>query len=331
MISELESTSENIEIQQSKLTSTAESPSRSPKQITTIDSPEETKTHQKESICPVSESEDDGEETQFVDVIDDEMTEEKEMQSLKPNDDECEKQKDKNDQVIMRPKAEFNEVDILSKIFPKEKRAVLELVLTGCQGDLLRAVEHFLSVNEAMKRGPNSTTPQPQRLITQSKELNSSPPCPSPPNSKQSTFFGGIKSAFTPLTSNATALNPFLPEVLPPTARNLGGGPLYSECLGTGPHVSTSNSLLPTLGTNGYPPLFPHILPVIPPFPLSRPSYMDPPCDVQDRDLTAEFLSNRNSMMDYRARIDLLSRPEMRLGLDVRPEIRLRSPSGEDS
>ena len=39
-------------------------------------------------------------------------------------------------------------IEILSRLFPLQKRDVLELVLQGCNGDALKAIEHFLSVDE---------------------------------------------------------------------------------------------------------------------------------------------------------------------------------------
>ena len=39
-------------------------------------------------------------------------------------------------------------IEILERIFPLQKRHVLELVLTGCNGDLVKAIEQFLSVQD---------------------------------------------------------------------------------------------------------------------------------------------------------------------------------------
>ncbi|KAK9890627.1 hypothetical protein WA026_011988 [Henosepilachna vigintioctopunctata] len=51
-------------------------------------------------------------------------------------------------------------LDMLSKLFPNKKRAVLELVLKRCNHDLLRAIEHFNSSNptkpQDMKVEPSS-------------------------------------------------------------------------------------------------------------------------------------------------------------------------------
>lgn len=39
-------------------------------------------------------------------------------------------------------------IQILSRLFHSESTTVLELVLQGCEGDLIKAIEHFLSVSE---------------------------------------------------------------------------------------------------------------------------------------------------------------------------------------
>ncbi|XP_022089263.1 doublesex- and mab-3-related transcription factor A2-like [Acanthaster planci] len=39
-------------------------------------------------------------------------------------------------------------IEILTRLFPAQRKAVLELVLQGCNGDLVKAIEHFLSASE---------------------------------------------------------------------------------------------------------------------------------------------------------------------------------------
>lgn len=41
-------------------------------------------------------------------------------------------------------------LEILERVFPLQRRAVLELVLQGCNGDLVKAIEHFLSAQDTM-------------------------------------------------------------------------------------------------------------------------------------------------------------------------------------
>ncbi|KAG7165105.1 doublesex- and mab-3-related transcription factor A2-like isoform X2 [Homarus americanus] len=194
-------------------------------------------------------------------------------------------------------------IDILMRIFPSERRGVLELVLTGCGGDLLRAIEHFLSVGEALRRPPAGIT------VHRPSEHPSRPLSPPKPS------LGSAKSAFTPLASSG----------LPPPAHQssyLGGlprVPLYGE-----------SRFAPPLLPLSYPHLLPPLLPVLPPLPLHRHYHHDSspdPADLRDSDLARA----RDHLQEYSMRHDLLGRPELRLNLDLRPDLRLRSPAAEDS
>ncbi|XP_054724998.1 LOW QUALITY PROTEIN: doublesex- and mab-3-related transcription factor A2-like [Uloborus diversus] len=79
-------------------------------------------------------------------------------------------------------------LDILNRLFPNQKKAVMELVLQGCNGDIAKAIEHFLSADDALYlRHPSVSgynysdmpflQPRPMPRLT----------------------LGSIKSAFTPL------------------------------------------------------------------------------------------------------------------------------------
>ncbi|XP_071520609.1 uncharacterized protein [Panulirus ornatus] len=196
-------------------------------------------------------------------------------------------------------------IDILTRIFPGERRGVLELVLSGCGGDLLRAIEHFLSVGEAMRRPPVG--------ITVPRAAEHSPRPHSPPKPS----LGSAKSAFTPLTGGG----------VPPPAHQssylgaaLPRAPLYGGDSRFGP------PLLPL----SYPHLLPPLLPVLPPLPLHRHYHHDSspdPSDIRDPDLTR----SREHLPDYPVRHDLLGRPDLRLNLDLRPDLRLRSPAADDN
>ncbi|XP_071800247.1 doublesex- and mab-3-related transcription factor A2-like [Asterias amurensis] len=48
-------------------------------------------------------------------------------------------------------------IEILTRLFPTQRKAVLELVLQGCSGDLVKAIEHFLSASET-QHSPNATS-----------------------------------------------------------------------------------------------------------------------------------------------------------------------------
>ncbi|CAK8697797.1 unnamed protein product [Clavelina lepadiformis] len=42
----------------------------------------------------------------------------------------------------------LSHMEILTRLFPNQKQSVLELVLQGCNGDTMKAIEHFLFANE---------------------------------------------------------------------------------------------------------------------------------------------------------------------------------------
>lgn len=48
-------------------------------------------------------------------------------------------EKEQKDEIVVSPAS----VEMLGKLFPNKKRAVLELVLKRCNHDLLKAIEHF--------------------------------------------------------------------------------------------------------------------------------------------------------------------------------------------
>lgn len=192
-------------------------------------------------------------------------------------------------------------IDILTRIFPGERRGVLELVLSGCGGDLLRAIEHFLSVGEALRRPavPRGHEHSPRPL---------SPPKPS---------LGSAKSAFTPLAGGGVPPPAHQSSYL---AAGLPRAPLYGG----------DSRFAPPLLPLSYPHLLPPLLPVLPPLPLHRHYHHDSspdPADPRDPDLARA----RDHLPDYPLRHDLLGRPELRLNLDLRPDLRLRSPAADDN
>jgi double sex and mab-3 related transcription factor len=89
--------------------------------------------------------------------------------------------------------------EVLSRVFPNQKPTVLNLVLQGCNGDVLKAIEHFLSINDAM-------------VIQHSKptlEIDQESRCFQSSNSPllTQTNLSPIKSAFTTLSSNFNFMN----------------------------------------------------------------------------------------------------------------------------
>ena len=118
----------------------------------------------------------------------------------------------------------LNHLEILERLFPYHKKAVLELVLQGCNSDLIKAIEHFLSAQDTIvaqqqmtfrqpfpvENGPNGMPPglnaylmypgmrppphfqTPPSLAT-TKESTKSAFTPLPPG-----YFGNLHSAFRP-------------------------------------------------------------------------------------------------------------------------------------
>ncbi|CAL4180046.1 unnamed protein product, partial [Meganyctiphanes norvegica] len=211
-------------------------------------------------------------------------------------------------------------VDILQRIFPNERRGVLNLVLAGCNGDLLRTIEHFLSVGEAFKRPPVSGPIMPtQARLMDLPQRPSSPPKPS---------LGSAKSAFTPLAATNASL------VVPPPAHQgfLGSTiprlPQYGGVPGTRMFPGAPH-LLPF-----YPHLLPPLLPtVLPPsLHMQRPyGERAPVSEHQDLRPDAGDLA-RNALAEFNgSRHDMLARHDLRLSLELHPELRMRSPSAEDT
>ncbi|WAR23880.1 DMTA2-like protein [Mya arenaria] len=53
----------------------------------------------------------------------------------------------------------LSNVDILERVFPLHRKSVLELVLQGCNGDLVKAIEQFLSAQDTIDAHGKSDTP----------------------------------------------------------------------------------------------------------------------------------------------------------------------------
>ncbi|XP_042895074.1 doublesex- and mab-3-related transcription factor dmd-4 [Parasteatoda tepidariorum] len=85
-------------------------------------------------------------------------------------------------------------IEILHRIFPNQKKTVMELVLQGTNGDLVKAIEHFLSANDAMFL-PHPPVSYGYTLTNQD--------VPFVPRPMPRLTLGSIKSAFTPLAPPA--------------------------------------------------------------------------------------------------------------------------------
>ena len=221
----------------------------------------------------------------------------------------------------LRSDKQLSGVEILSRIFPSQSRGVLDLVLNGCGGDLLRAIEHFLSVTDAVRKPPHQHQQQPGLVIPRlplppDHVLSNRPPSPPKPS------LGSSKSAFTPLVHST------FPPVSHPSPPNylFPRPPIYTDHL---PHRSlTGPSMLPI--NTGYSSLLPPLLPCIPP--LSFPRHFPESTEEHRTELPLDPLRHReNSLTEYTTRLDFLNRPEMRVGIDVRSGNKIRSPESEET
>lgn len=113
-------------------------------------------------------------------------------------------------------------IEILSRLFPSQRRSVLELVLQGCNGDLIKAIEHFLSATDSASQ--ESTPPTSANCdksvgyfpsINKIQELGKPPSFHPGLNEKHKLVgVGGLKSAFTPLPPTSLSPNSSLPLFL---------------------------------------------------------------------------------------------------------------------
>nr|VCU79646.1 Dmrt99B [Euperipatoides kanangrensis] len=93
-------------------------------------------------------------------------------------------------------------MEILTRIFPSQKRSVLQLILQGCNGDVVQAIEQVLNNHSELD---SNTLPL---QTTQNPLFNQRPFIPTSLCANGNT---AIKSAFSPITSaltNASPINP---------------------------------------------------------------------------------------------------------------------------
>ncbi|CAB4023501.1 doublesex- and mab-3-related transcription factor A2-like, partial [Paramuricea clavata] len=99
-----------------------------------------------------------------------------------PDDTEFKKYKKlKSEELIMENYPRY--MDILTRLFPGQKRDILEVVLRGCRGDFAQAIECILANHEetltkgqALYRAPFHPLPSPLSFLS-----SGIPPFPSPP------------------------------------------------------------------------------------------------------------------------------------------------------
>ncbi|KAM6262300.1 doublesex- and mab-3-related transcription factor A2 [Porphyrio hochstetteri] len=142
-------------------------------------------------------------------------------------------------------------IDILTRVFPAHKRSVLELVLQGCGGDVVQAIEQILN-----NRGPEKG---PEESWARDGALQGLPPTPATAHHRpliagaMAPAIGtlGSRSAFSPLQPNATHFGAEAGAY--PLGTHLGLNPLrlaysaHSRGLAFMTPYSTAG-LMPTLG-----------------------------------------------------------------------------------
>ncbi|NXN26035.1 DMTA2 factor, partial [Nycticryphes semicollaris] len=143
-------------------------------------------------------------------------------------------------------------IDILTRVFPAHKRSVLELVLQGCGGDVVQAIEQILN-----NRGPEKG---PEEGWARDGALQGLPPTPATAAHHRPLIAGamapaigtlGSRSAFSPLQPNATHFGAEAGAY--PLGTHLGLNPLrlaysaHSRGLAFMTPYSTAG-LMPTLG-----------------------------------------------------------------------------------
>ncbi|KAJ7400408.1 Doublesex- and mab-3-related transcription factor A2 [Pitangus sulphuratus] len=143
-------------------------------------------------------------------------------------------------------------IDILTRVFPAHKRSVLELVLQGCGGDVVQAIEQILN-----NRGPEKG---PEESWARDGALQGLPPTPAAAGHHRPLIAGamapaigtlGSRSAFSPLQPNATHFGAEAGAY--PLGTHLGLNPLrlaysaHSRGLAFMTPYSTAG-LMPTLG-----------------------------------------------------------------------------------
>lgn len=92
--------------------------------------------------------------------------------------------------------------DLLARIFPTQRRPVLDLVLQACEGDVLKAIEHFLSLNDSIFRQQNHPSFKSSIQSGDGIRAGMQPERQNDTHSFGQSIFPSPKSAFTPLNQS---------------------------------------------------------------------------------------------------------------------------------
>ncbi|KAH9504602.1 Doublesex- and mab-3- transcription factor 3 [Bulinus truncatus] len=114
-------------------------------------------------------------------------------------------------------------LEILERVFPQQRKSVLELVLQGCNGDLVKAIEHFLSAQDTVAAQQQAAALQ---QASQKQEPRPNPFINGFSNNGQNIFHhpliinnssGGSSSGGGGVVPAASPLNGLRPSAHPPT------------------------------------------------------------------------------------------------------------------
>ena len=113
----------------------------------------------------------------------------------------------------------YDPIEILERLFPNQKRNILELVLQGCNNDFKKTVEHFISLNDTIKNSQQQN--KILKSSPQSENYNSAfTPISTPPATKQTNENNG-KNQLTHLLTKQnnrgfTNVPPIIQQLPPP-------------------------------------------------------------------------------------------------------------------
>lgn len=133
-------------------------------------------------------------------------------------------QETSKDDVTVSPAS----IEMLGKLFPNKKRAVLELVLKRCNHDLLKAIEHFnLNKHKSTLCGNESDS-------SSTKEESASAFKPvaniSKTSAKPSSYMGMHAATVPMISSEVFSFYPFFPLFPKPVIRNPVYVPGFCDC-----------------------------------------------------------------------------------------------------